>query len=244
MFPGNLFRNWRNCRISLLAIGLLATIASCHRISPAERRIIGIWEFTGLDATGRVVFRSDHKIVDLFRDGDGPEAKWVPTSWGTWRLDGNEIVTDEEMLVGDYSASERRIGRIMIGKFEKDRLKRSDGRPDFYRVHSNAERRSQMSALLYVIGSVIAFSVCIRFAGEKPLFGKAVLILLVAASLAAVWSTARLVTELAQTGTAIVSPAFLSRLAIVSQVFGVAGILVFASGMVGLIFAIKRRHKL
>ena len=196
-------------------------------------------EFTGLDATGRVVFRRDHKVVDLFSEGDGPNARWVATSWGKWLLEGNEIITDEEMLLPDYSSSERNITRIPVREFEEDRLVRADGRADFMRVKLDAERYSQMVALLYVIASIVAFA-SIIFAMRNTSFRKEVILLGVTAVVALAWSTSTLVAELAQTGTVIISAASLRALRFPTEILRVVCILVFMIGLVKLIFALRK----
>lgn len=237
-FRGNYSKGLRYHCVLLLGITSLVAAIGCQRTSPTEEKVIGTWEFTGLDATGRVVFRRDHKVIDLFLEGDGPNARWIPTSWGKWRLEGNEIVTDQEMLVGDYSPSERQLGRVPIREFEQDKLVRGDGRADFLRVHWGVEQYSQMLALVYVIVSLIALSVCV-YAIRNSSLRKGFVVLAVAAVLALVWSTSTLVAELAQTGTVIIAPASLRSLRLPTEVLRVACIVIFTIGFVNLAYRLR-----
>ncbi len=239
-FRGNYSKGLRYHCALLFGLTSLVVVVGCQRTSPTEEKIIGTWEFTGLDATGRVVFRRDHQVIDLFLEGDGPNARWIPTSWGKWRLEGNEIVTDQEMLVGDYSPSERQLGRVPIREFEQDKLVRGDGRADFLRVHWGVEQYFQMLALVYVIVSLIALSVCI-YAIRNSSFRKGFDVLAVAAVLALVWSISTLVAELAQTGTVIISPASLRSLRLPTEILRVVCILIFTIAFVRLAFALRAR---
>ena len=106
-----------------------------------------MWEFTGLDATGRVVFRRDHTVVDLFPEHDITDARWFATSYGQWRLEGNEIVTDtQDLPIPGYSPHPKRIGRMPIREFKEDTLVRGDGRSDFHRTDTTADQDIQRSS--------------------------------------------------------------------------------------------------
>lgn len=211
----------------------LAT-TSCERITPAEAKVLGTWEFTGLDATVRLVFRRDHTVVSLSSQADGFKEKWAPAAWGTWRLEGNEIVTDEEVFpIGGYLPKHRQVARVPIREFGEDKLVRADGRSDFYRVHWGGEQYSQVLSLVYASVSLIVFSVSV-YAIRHSAFRKKFIVLAVAAVLALVWSISTLVTELAQTGTVIISPASLRSLSLCTEVLRVACILIFIIGFVRL----------
>jgi hypothetical protein len=227
--------------VLLFGVTLGLAVGACQRVSPAEEKVIGIWEFTGLDATGRVVFRRDHTVVDLFTESDSPNARWAPTAWGKWRLEGNEIITDDEVLpIPGYSPRPRRITRIPIRDFEEGRLVRADGRADFNRVRVGIEQYLQILALVYVIASLIAFSASV-YAVRNSSLRKEFVVLAVAAVLALVWSTSTLVAELAQTGTVIISAASLRSLRLPTEIFRVACILIFTIGFVKLAFSLRTR---
>src|SRR5438552_15282996 len=98
MFIGNdLLRCRRLCAL-LIGVILVVLTSACQHTTPTEEKIIGMWELTGLDATGRVVFRRDHTVVDLFPEDDMTHARWFATSSGKWRLDESDIVEDMKDL--------------------------------------------------------------------------------------------------------------------------------------------------
>lgn len=238
MIPRNYSKSLRYSCVLLLAVTLGLVLAACQRVTPAEEKIIGIWEFTGLDATGRVVFRRDHTVVDLFTESDSPNARWAPTAWGKWRLEGNEIIIDEEMLpIPGYTPHPRRITQLPIREFEEGRLVRADGRPDFNRVRMGVEQYSQMLALVYVIASLISLAATI-YAIRKSSFRKEFILLAVASLFALGWSTSTLVADLAQTGTVIVSASSLRSLRVPTEIVRVICILIFIIGFVKLAFAL------
>ena len=237
MFLGNPSKRLKYHRLLLSSLAALIGMVGCQRVTPAEERVIGTWEFTGLDATGRVVFRRDHKVVDLFTDGDGPNARWIATFWGKWRLEGNEIVTDEETLVGDYATSTRRLGRIPISEFEQNRLVRADGRGDFYRVHPDLEQQySQLLSVFYFVMSVVGLATGI-YGIRTSRFRKEFTWLAVAAAFAMGWSTLTLVAELAQTGILILSPSVSGRLQVLTEILPVICLVVFTTAFIKLAFS-------
>jgi hypothetical protein len=237
----NRSKPFRYAWVLLFGVTLGLAVEACQRVSPAEEKVIGIWEFTGLDATGRVVFRRDHTVVDLFTESDSPNARWAPTAWGKWRLEGNEIITDDEVLpIPGYSPRPRRVTRIPIRDFEEGRLVRADGRADFNRVRVGIEQYLQILALAYVIASLIALSAFV-YAIRNSSFRKEFVVLAVAAVLTVVWSTSMLIAELAQTGTVIISAVSLRSLWLPREILRVVCILIFTIGFVRLAFAVRVR---
>jgi hypothetical protein len=222
------------------ALCALACAAACHRVSPAEERIIGIWEFTGIDATGRVVFHRDHTVVDLFPDSDAPYV-WGPSASGTWRLEGDEVVTDDQVLpIPGYSPFPRRITRIPIREYHGDRWVREEGRGDFIRATGGVERYSQMLALLYLISSLIALSASI-YAIRSSSFRREFVLLAVAAVLALAYSALLLMAELSQTGDVVISFASLRSLKLPREVLKVMCVAVFTMGFVRLAYGLRAR---
>ena len=117
-------------------LALAAFSVSCQRLSPEEERVVGTWEFTGLDFTNRVVFRRDHSTEELYAREGGLIAKispWAALSRGTWRLEGDTIVTDERPVIGP-EPRERRVTRIKILEFRPNELVREGNRDPFHRV--------------------------------------------------------------------------------------------------------------
>lgn len=231
----------QSSRFALAAwVGLRCLLLiGCQEVNSTEKKVVGTWDYTGFDSYSRVVFRRDHNVVIFTSDRKDSSAEWVPTLWGKWRLEGNEIVTDQQLLVGDHSSSERQVARMLVRQYEKDRLVRGDGGSDFHRAEWGVEQQySEALALFYLIASVIALSAAI-YVIRRPPFPNAWILLAAAAGLALIWSTSNLTAELAQTGKVIMSPASLNSLRVVSEVLRIVCILIFMSGLVKLAFALR-----
>jgi hypothetical protein len=119
--------------LSRCVIPILVLVTACSRLSPNEEKVVGTWEYTGIDATGRVVLRRDHTVVDMFFI----EGAWEPVASGTWRLEGNELVTEENSLIGPSIPGDtprpKEITRLKIRAFERNKLVRDED-SDFTRV--------------------------------------------------------------------------------------------------------------
>jgi hypothetical protein len=115
---------------------IAALSVSCQRLSPEEEKVVGTWEFTGLDFTNRVAFHRNHRSEELYiRDG-GLLAKispWAVMSRGTWRLEGDTIVTDEQTVIGPEPRP-RRVLRERILEFRANELVREGNRDPLHRV--------------------------------------------------------------------------------------------------------------
>jgi hypothetical protein len=77
----------------------LALIASQHRLSTEEQKIVGPWSWTYIEGVGRVIFTADHKVTKGFppddKDGRKIRDDEFDILWaGTWRLEGNVLVTE------------------------------------------------------------------------------------------------------------------------------------------------------
>ena len=226
--------------IVCLAVPCLLT-TGCRRLTAAEEKIVGTWEFTGIDASGRVVYRPDHTVVALFPEYDALNARWVPRSWGSWRLDGSEIVSETESLqIPGMPAIPKRVTRTPIREFHEERLVREEGRSDLIRIRSGTEIYSEVLALVYVIASLIALAATI-YATRKSSFRKEFILLAAASVFALGWSTSTLVAELAQTGTVLVSASSLRSLRVPTEIARVICILIFIIGFVKLAFALGTR---
>jgi hypothetical protein len=64
------------------------------RLSDAEKKIIGVWEWTTIDAVGRIRIRASHRFDEWFldseRDQDHPDSRLV--THGRWSIEGAEFV--------------------------------------------------------------------------------------------------------------------------------------------------------
>jgi hypothetical protein len=117
-------------------LAIAAASFGCQRLSPEEEKVVGTWEYSGIDFTNRVAFHRNHKSEVLFAREEGFLAKispWRAVSRGTWRLEGDTIVTEEQLLVGP-EPHERRVTRIKIFEFRPNELVREPNRDPFHRV--------------------------------------------------------------------------------------------------------------
>ena len=120
----------------VLAMVAVST-SSCQRLSPEEQRVVGTWEFSGIDFTNRVVYRNDHSAEELYPRETGLLAKirpWATLSRGTWRLEGDTIVSEREVVVDGPVRGEKRVIRSRILEFHPDELVRDEGRSPLIRV--------------------------------------------------------------------------------------------------------------
>ena len=119
----------------LLAIGVMAIVSCEHRrpLSPDEAKIVGTWNRDGMDASERTTFRADGTVIsDLQGAGDGHVLYR-----GTWRLEGNVLVTECDVRFSPYPSKSplpKQITRIPIVEIQPDKLIREEGRPPLVRV--------------------------------------------------------------------------------------------------------------
>jgi hypothetical protein len=76
-----------------------------------EKRIVGVWEWTTIDAVGRMKIHPDHRyemwFVETKRDEDHPNPEYV--MHGQWRIEGQEFIyiEDPNPLTGRVFAAQR-----------------------------------------------------------------------------------------------------------------------------------------
>jgi hypothetical protein len=94
-------------------VALAATVLACHRLSPAEEKVVGTWEWTTIDAVGRMTVHPNHRFdlwfIDSKEDEDHPDPQYV--THGRWTVDGTEFTStfDPGQLGGQLSAEQHRI---------------------------------------------------------------------------------------------------------------------------------------
>lgn len=224
-----------------MGVALAFATVSCARVRPAEEKLVGTWEFRGLDAVGRVVFRRDHAVINLFPIDHSPYAKWGATSKGTWRLEGNDVVTDERLLIGDHPPQERQLHRIPILQIDSERLVRADGRSEFRRVTAVDEHLSQMVAGMYVLASTVTLASSVYIQRKSAL--RKFWLFAVAAALVMAWSTSVFVQALAQTGAVAVSISTLLSIALPTQVVGFLSVLLFTAAFARLALGVRAHNR-
>jgi len=72
----------------------LRDTALLARLQAPERRLVGLWTWTTIDASGRMRIRSDHRFdmwfIESKSDEDHPDPRYV--THGPWRVEGREFV--------------------------------------------------------------------------------------------------------------------------------------------------------
>jgi hypothetical protein len=74
------------------ALVLAICAAACHRNSSTEKILIGSWNFNHtIDSDETITFEPDHTFSVSI---DGFDSRVSIDSWGTWRVEGKDIVRD------------------------------------------------------------------------------------------------------------------------------------------------------
>ena len=110
-------------------------VPGCQRpLSENERKVVGTWDRTGMDATERTVYPADRTMEsEMF----GVSGTWLPFAKGTWRVEGNVMVEEymvhKEPIPGE-TPFPKQIIRDPILEFQPDELVREKGRSPLVRV--------------------------------------------------------------------------------------------------------------
>jgi hypothetical protein len=116
-----------------ILVSLCSISCAAAQLSSFERGIIGTWQFSGMDATGRMIFRANHTYSTLFpfSRGDDGLRDWTVVFKGTWRIDGHYLVVEEKDVFNPSAAGNAAppirhvrvpIRSITKDKFDLDRL--------------------------------------------------------------------------------------------------------------------------
>ena len=81
-----------------LVLGLCSIRFVLAQLPPLEQKIVGVWQFNGVDSTGRVVIRADHSCETLVPATRG--RGWEILAKGTWRIEGHDLVRVEKPASG------------------------------------------------------------------------------------------------------------------------------------------------
>ena len=92
--------------IILSALGLCGATA-CHRQS-GDERVVGIWQFSGMDATMDYVFKADHtfELWAPSMDVDQSKGPWLQMDFGSWHIEKDELIIE-------YKRSRSRLFRAL-----------------------------------------------------------------------------------------------------------------------------------
>jgi hypothetical protein len=196
---------------ALLLVMVGHLLVACARVSPAEEKVVGTWEYSGVDSSPRLVLRSDRIEVVLVSDrlNNRHVLKWAPASWGQWQLDGKTIVISNDHVFGlDGPRPVGETRRIPIQEFHTNRLVLGDGTPDLVRLSAEEGRRVKSLSTAYIAGGIMAIASMI--VTMLRAFGRRRRVLLIVAGVcAASFSLLALLGELAGLGYLIISPKLL-----------------------------------
>lgn len=114
-----------------LVLGMCSVSVALAQLSPLEQKIIGTWQFGGVDDTGRIVIRGDHTCATMFPTTD--RRGWDIIAKGTWRIDGDYLIRVEKPAFGPSVSSNPPgpsvTSKLRIRSITPDRFGLGDGRP-------------------------------------------------------------------------------------------------------------------
>jgi hypothetical protein len=120
--------------------------AACHRPS-ADERMVGIWQFTGMDATMDYVFKPDHTFEVWAESMDVEQSKgpWLQMNFGTWKVEGDELVMEYkrprsaefEEFLKSQGIDLPPVNRRKVLRFGADKIEFPQGGPF---IRANARR--------------------------------------------------------------------------------------------------------
>jgi hypothetical protein len=221
----------RTCLFAIAAGAVVFMGAACKEAKTPREQIIGIWEFTGMHTTGRVVFRGDGTVINLFPENDNAGSPFIPGSIGKWWLDGNAIVEESSLLWVEDGAL--RPTRAVIADFGRDRLVSGDGHSDSIRVAFAEARSSEVASILRGLVGLVIF-VASMYAMAKSALRPAFAIIGIGAACLIVASALSVPQEFAQTGDVIISASTLRALQVPRDCFESVALLLIAGGLVWL----------
>lgn len=217
--------------LKAVAVGALAFSAvACSEGKTPREKSIGIWEFTGMDVTGRVVFRKDGKVINLFPENDTAGSPWIPTGGGKWWMDGNSIVTEVRGFA--QKTEPPRLTRRTFA-FTPNKLLSADGHSDFIRVTPAIARSSEVASILRGLVGLVIFVASI-YAAAKSAFRRAFTVIGSGGMNLIVCSVLSVPKEFAQTGDVIISASTIRALQLPRDCFESAALLLVAGGLVWL----------
>lgn len=120
----------------MLKLRIIFVLAICGvtfaraQLATPEHKIVGTWQFSGVDTRGRIVLRADHTCASLLpRTGGG----WEILATGTWRVEGDYLIRVEKPAVAASASSNRPspsvTSKLRIRSITAQSFELGDGRP-------------------------------------------------------------------------------------------------------------------
>ena len=117
--------------------------SACVRQTPRDR-LVGIWQFTGMDATMDYVFKADltYEVWAEPMDTTLSKGPWLQMDFGSWKIEGDEIIIEshrplpewlKEMAPDTIDRSEvlkravQRVDRLKVSRFGTDKIEFQKG---------------------------------------------------------------------------------------------------------------------
>src|SRR4051794_36330982 len=80
-------------RFGIFFVLALITLTACQQKS-LDERMVGIWQFSGMDATMDYVFKADHTFELWAPSMDVEQSKgpWLKMNFGNWHTEKDELI--------------------------------------------------------------------------------------------------------------------------------------------------------
>src|SRR2546423_12325587 len=78
----------------ILLILAVSSLVACHRLSPAERSVIGTWSVQEIDGAEYMVLRADHSYAFVAEAKPGEFERNTLCCEGSWRIEGDDLIID------------------------------------------------------------------------------------------------------------------------------------------------------
>jgi hypothetical protein len=109
---------------SILLVLAAACLAACHRLSPAERSVIGTWRVQEIDGAEYMILGADHSYAFVAEAMPGQLPRNTLVCEGSWRIEGDDLVTECTMASVPESQKGRpgwgkHVERARVGEFFK-----------------------------------------------------------------------------------------------------------------------------
>jgi hypothetical protein len=123
-------------RFGVLFALALGALTACHQES-LDKRMVGIWQFSSMDATMDYVFKADHTFELWAPSMDVEQSKgpWLNMDFGKWHTEKDELIIEykrprsqslEEFLKSKgYSLDS--VTRSRVIHFDADKIEFEDG---------------------------------------------------------------------------------------------------------------------